>query len=290
MTDFIDIDGSILEGGGQILRISIALSAILGVPVRVSKIRAGRSKPGLASQHLKGIELVGEMCQARVRGASIGSTEIEFTPGPLRGGQYEADTHTAGSVSLLLQAALPCALFGAAPVELQLRGGTNAAMAPQVDFMAQTFRKLLNRFGADFEMTIHKRGYFPKGGGHVSVRVSPVRYLSGVNIMQGGRVIAVQGASFVAGNLPLHLAHGMADGAKEELRPVCTKIDIKCYKEDRSVAPDNCNGIKYFPKGGGHVSVRVSPVRYLSGVNIMQGGRVIAVQGASFVAGNLPLH
>ncbi|KAL0869547.1 hypothetical protein ABMA27_005814 [Loxostege sticticalis] len=243
MTEYLDIDGSVLEGGGQILRISISLSAILGVPVRVTNIRAGRSKPGLAAQHLKGIQLVGDMCQAKMRGVNIGSTEIEFSPGKVRGGDYVADTHTAGSISLLLQVALPCALVADGPVTLQLRGGTNADMAPQVDYMARVFRAQLHAFGADFALRVHRRGYFPKGGGHVSAEVTPVRSLRGACVTQRGDVTAVCGDSFVAGVLPLKLAHEMAEGAKSELKSVFNNVNINCYKEDRTMAPDNCSGI-----------------------------------------------
>ncbi|CAG9795481.1 unnamed protein product [Diatraea saccharalis] len=243
MTEYMDIDGSVLEGGGQILRISISLSAILGVPVRVFNIRAGRSKPGLAAQHLKGIQLVADMCRAKLKGANIGSTEIHFAPGKIRGGHYIADTHTAGAISLLLQVALPCALLADGPVTLDLKGGTNADMAPQIDYMPIVFRPLLKRFNADFHLNIRRRGYFPKGGGHVTVEVSPVRGFRDVSLLERGDVTAVRGSSFVAGVLPLKMAQEMADGAKEELKHVHSNVDIRCYKEDRSIAPDNCNGI-----------------------------------------------
>ncbi|CAH2089887.1 unnamed protein product [Euphydryas editha] len=158
MSQILDIDGSVLEGGGQILRISISLSAILGIPVRVYNIRADRVKPGLAEQHLKGLQLVATMCQAKIKGANIGSTEIEFVPGKLRGGHYLADTQTAGSITLLHQVALPCALFADSAVTLDLKGGTNTDLAPQIDYTERVFRNLLNRFGADFNMNILRRG------------------------------------------------------------------------------------------------------------------------------------
>ncbi|KAI8419736.1 hypothetical protein MSG28_008418 [Choristoneura fumiferana] len=242
MADFTDIDGSLLEGGGQILRISISLSAILGIPVRISKIRAGRSKPGLAAQHCKGIHLVGEMCQAKIKGAEIGSTEVEFAPKKIRGGHYLADPHTAGSISLLLQVALPCALMADGPVTLDLRGGTNAEMAPQIDYMDKVFRHALKKFGGDFNMTIHRRGYFPKGGGQVTVDVEPVKKLSGVTLTDPGSIVRIQGSSFVAGVLPINMAHKMAEGAKRALSAV-GEAAITCYKEDSSKAIGNCNGM-----------------------------------------------
>ncbi|KAJ2948238.1 hypothetical protein O0L34_g7466 [Tuta absoluta] len=243
MSEVMEIDGSVLEGGGQILRISISLSAILGIPVRVVNIRAGRSKPGLSGQHLKGIELVGEMCQARIKGASIGSTEVEFIPGKLRSGQYMADTKTAGSISLLLQVALPCALLAPGPVSLELRGGTNADMAPQIDYMGEVFRYMLNKFGGDFSLDVHKRGYFPRGGGRVTVGVEPVQWFRGAQLTERGDVTHVRGWSFVAGGLPVKLAYQMADGAKQEISKVCRNVNIECYKEDRNMATDNCSGI-----------------------------------------------
>ncbi|CAG5055784.1 unnamed protein product [Parnassius apollo] len=242
MAQCLDIDGSILEGGGQILRISISLSAILGIPVRVMNIRAKRSKPGLAAQHLKGIQLVADMCQAKLKGASIGSTEIEFTPGKIRGGHYVADTQTAGSISLLLQVALPCALMADGPVTLDLKGGTNADMAPQIDYMDKVLRPVLQKFNANFSLKIHRRGYFPRGGGHVTVDVTPVRQLQSALIMERGDLLSVKGLSFVAGTLPIKLAYQMADGARQELGQF-PNVNINCYKEDRHMAPDNCSGI-----------------------------------------------
>ncbi|XP_060805774.1 RNA 3'-terminal phosphate cyclase isoform X2 [Amyelois transitella] len=243
MVEIIDVDGSVLEGGGQILRIAVSLSAILRQPVRVSNIRAGRKKPGLAAQHLSGIQLVGEMCKAKLKGVSIGSTQIEIWPGKILGGHYMADTKTAGSTSLLLQVALPVALMADGPVTLDLKGGTNADMAPQIDYTDLVFKPLLHKFGGDLFITVHRRGYFPRGGGHVTIQINPVKQLRSVNLTEAGSLVNVRGSCFVAGTLPVKIAYQMCDGAKKHLCDECSELDIRCYKEPSGIAPDNCSGI-----------------------------------------------
>lgn len=241
--NLIEIDGSILEGGGQILRVALTLSCIKRTPVRIFNIRSGRSKPGLMEQHLKGVELVRDLSNAKVCGAEIGSTEITFHPGNIVGGSFNAFVKTAGSVSLLLQVALPCALYASSGVSLRLRGGTNAEMAPQVDYMTEVFRPVLEKFGGTFDFELIRRGYFPKGGGEVEVHIRPVKELIGAHITQPGSVSSITGWSFVAGTLPPHLANKIAAGAKHFLAKKCQKVDIESYKEDPTRAPDNAAGI-----------------------------------------------
>jgi RNA 3'-terminal phosphate cyclase (ATP) len=130
--NFTQIDGSYLEGGGQILRISTALAVLLKKPIRIINIRAGRKDAGLKPQHLTGIELLKDLSKATLKGGALKSTEISFKPNTLQAGRYVADTKTAGSVGLLIQSALPCILFAKGPCELVLKGGTNAANAPQI--------------------------------------------------------------------------------------------------------------------------------------------------------------
>ncbi|XP_055320835.1 RNA 3'-terminal phosphate cyclase isoform X2 [Sitodiplosis mosellana] len=239
------IDGSVMEGGGQILRMTIALSALLRKPVKITKIRAGRKKTGLAAQHLNGIDLAGDICRASVKGLSIGSTEVEFCPNQLKSGEYTADTKTAGSVALLLQVSLPLILFGDSPSTLHLKGGTNAEMAPQIDFITEIFRPNLERFGATFDFTLERRGYFPKGGGYCIINARPIKHLNPIDLTNFGDVAKIFGWSFVAGTLPIHLADEMMNGAKNELNRAYQNraIDIEPYKESKEVARDNASGI-----------------------------------------------
>src|SRR5262245_61163364 len=131
----IEVDGSLGEGGGQILRTSIALASVLGKEVRISKIRAGRSSPGIKAQHLAGVMAAAEICRGKVRGAEVGSSYIEYTPGKPSGGRFSFDVGTAGSVTLVLQTLMPILAFADGPVELRLTGGTDVRWSPPIDYL-----------------------------------------------------------------------------------------------------------------------------------------------------------
>lgn len=191
---------------------------------------------------MTGVELVRDICSAKVKGANIGSTEIEFWPGAIKGGEYRAQVKTAGSISLLLQIALPCTVFADNPTTLILQGGTNAEMAPQIDYTTEVFRPVMEKFGATFDFELFRRGYFPKGGGKVEIKVNPVDQLKSINLTNRGIVTKIHGWSFVAGTLPERLSHQMADAAVNSLRGF-PNVNIERYKEDRNIAPDNCSGI-----------------------------------------------
>lgn len=244
------------------MRVAITLSTLLRIPIRIIQIRGGRSKPGLMEQHLKGnytlsyinfsyviyssiilgIELVRDICSAKTKGVSIGSTEIEFWPRDIKGGSYKAAVKTAGSISLLLQVALPCILFADSPTKLILQGGTNAEMAPQIDYTTEVFRPIMEKFGATFDLDLLRRGYFPRGGGEVIVNVNSIQKLNPINMTERGNILKIYGWSFVAGSLPERLSHQMTDAATNILRKYGT-VNIESYKEDRNIAPDSCSGI-----------------------------------------------
>ncbi|KAL5021641.1 hypothetical protein ScPMuIL_000796 [Solemya velum] len=241
----LEIDGGVLEGGGQVLRNSAALSCLMQRPIHVRNIRAGRSSPGLRPQHLTGLLLIRDLCRAQLEGAGVGSQEISLTPSSVQAGSYTADTKTAGSICLLMQAALPCTLIGAGPCTMRLRGGTNAEMAPQVDYTMMVFKPVAERFGMHFDCDIIKRGYFPKGGGEVVVRGYPAKQLTAVNMTDFGEVRRIYGRSFAAGVIPKRVAHIMAESAESVIRQdyKSVPIEIERVKESEQAAMGSGAGI-----------------------------------------------
>ncbi|XP_075901378.1 RNA 3'-terminal phosphate cyclase [Nelusetta ayraudi] len=240
----VEIDGSVMEGGGQILRVSAALSCITGTSLKISKIRAGRSSPGLRPQHLSGLQLVSDLSSGSLQGASIGSTDVSLNPGKIRGGSHTADTQTAGSVCLLLQVALPCALFADSSSQLILRGGTNAEMAPQIDYTVKVFKPMVEKFGVHFDCDIRMRGYYPKGGGEVVATVSPVKELQAVTMTDRGTITKIYGRAFVAGVLPFKLAKDMSTAAVRTIRKEIKELYINIQPlQEKDKACGNGNGI-----------------------------------------------
>lgn len=169
----VSIDGSVGEGGGQVLRASVALAAIMETPVKVTNIRAGRETPGLKAQHLAAVKAVGELCGAQLEGAEVGSTELRFRPEHLRGGAYAFDVGTAGSIALVLQAFLPPAVSCGERVEATVKGGTDVTNAPTITYLERVVLPVLRHLGANVELEVLRRGFFPEGGGSVRVTVEP---------------------------------------------------------------------------------------------------------------------
>ncbi|KAJ3728887.1 RTC domain-containing 1 [Lentinula raphanica] len=219
----ISINGSVMEGGGQILRNSVALSSLLGKPISIHNIRNGRKPPGLKNQHRTGLELAAEIASAHLTGAKNGSTKIAFTPGTLKiPGDFIADSVTAGSVTLLLQIALPLLLFTSQPSatssRLTLKGGTNATQAPQIDYTENIFLPFVRQFfGIRAKLQLNRRGYYPKGGGEVLVSVAPLTQpLKSFSLLERGNVRCIKGIAHFA-KLPAHIGPSMVQGATKVL-------------------------------------------------------------------------
>jgi RNA 3'-terminal phosphate cyclase (ATP) len=183
MTDWITIDGSTGEGGGQILRTSVALSLVTGRPFRIENIRAGRKKPGLLRQHLTAVQAAAAVSQGRVSGAELGSRSLSFEPSEVRGGDYRLAVGTAGSATLVFQTVLPALLFAKDRSRLTLEGGTHNPKAPPFDFLARTLIPVLRTMGAAVSVTLEAHGFYPAGGGRFTAEVEPCEGLGGIVLM-----------------------------------------------------------------------------------------------------------
>ncbi len=169
----IEIDGSHGEGGGQIIRTALTLSAITGTAVAITDIRAKRPNPGLQPQHLMSCKAVRSICRGTLRGAEIGSARLEFEPGPIVGGRYEFDIGTAGSVTLVAQTLIPILLKASKESELVIKGGTHVMKSPGYDYFERVFVPAAGRFGAQIGCSMRRAGFYPKGGGEIAVSVKP---------------------------------------------------------------------------------------------------------------------
>ncbi len=231
----IEIDGSYGEGGGQILRTSVSLSALTLKPVRVANIRANRPQPGLKKQHLGGVELTARLVNAKVDGLRIGSTEVIFQPQERYGGEFTLDVGTAGSISLLLQAALLPATLAPNPITFKLRGGTDVNWSPPIDYLREVFARVLSKLGPSIEIQQIRRGHYPRGGGEVLCRVIPVQHLNSIKSVDFGEVREISGISHCV-RLPEHVATRQASLAIEVLHD---KLGIKAAIHTESYPKSN---------------------------------------------------
>ncbi|TET08725.1 MAG: RNA 3'-terminal phosphate cyclase [Candidatus Thorarchaeota archaeon] len=210
----IEIDGSYGEGGGQILRTAVSLSALTMKPIRITNIRTGRPKPGLKNQHIAGIKLTGMLVNATIKGLDIGSSTVEFVPHERRFGTFSYDVGTAGSISLVLQAVLPPAVLSSEPVVFNLRGGTDVKWSPPIDYLINVFTHTIAQMGPTIKITQKKRGHYPRGGGIVSCEVVPANEIKPLDQVEFGRLMKVSGISHCV-RLPGHIAERQASSAED---------------------------------------------------------------------------
>lgn len=235
--EILSIDGSLGEGGGQILRSALALSLCLQKPFRLTSLRAARKKPGLRQQHLTAVLAAAEISSARVEGAALGSQALTFIPQAIKAGHYHFDIGTAGSTTLLLQTVLPPLLTADGPSQLIVQGGTHNPQAPPFDFLQQAFFPLLRRMGAQFSAELERPGFYPAGGGLLRVQIEPVEHLKPLRVTERGEILEIRAVAAVS-QLPLSIA-------QRELRAIGAEL---------ALPPDHLQAIEFkSARGPGNV-------------------------------------
>ncbi|MEM0021359.1 MAG: RNA 3'-terminal phosphate cyclase [Fervidicoccaceae archaeon] len=234
MESAVLIDGSYGEGGGQIVRTSIALSAVSGRPVKIFNIRARRKNPGLQHQHLSAIRAIAMISEGRISGATLGSTEVFFVPGKLRSGNFRIDVGTAGSVTLIAQALLPILPFLPGRTKIEIIGGTDVPWSPTSDYFSTVVVGISEAIGLKFSFEIVKRGYYPKGGGRVIIEIDePPGEIRPFKLIERGELKEIIILS-TAHNLPRHVAERQANSAAEMLQSAMREVKLRRVIEDDS--------------------------------------------------------
>jgi len=234
--DFIKIDGGFGEGGGQILRTSIALSAITKKPVEVSNIRAKRDNPGLRPQHLTAIKAVASLCEANVENLNVGSSMIRFSPKEMQGGSMKMDVGTAGSITMILQAIIPAVSLANKGADVELIGGTDNRWSPTFDYLRYVVRPAYKILGINFDVNVLKRGYYPAGGGIVKASIEPCSKLNALDMVSAPTVEPKMIS--VCSSLPKHVAERQIASALSRLQ----KENVKCNSYSASLEQSHSPG------------------------------------------------
>ncbi|MBA3845301.1 MAG: RNA 3'-terminal phosphate cyclase [Planctomycetes bacterium] len=213
----LTIDGSLGEGGGQILRTSLALSAITGTPITIEKIRAKRPKPGLQRQHLMAVRAAARVCGAELSGDELNSRAITFRPQPAMAGEYHVPIGSAGSCSLVLQTVLPVLMTADKTSRVVIEGGTHNPLAPPFEFLRDAFLPQVARIGAEVTLTLDRHGFYPAGGGRLIAQIEPLTKREPFSLLERGKSQR-RGARCQVANLPITIAEREAVTVKHKLK------------------------------------------------------------------------
>jgi RNA 3'-terminal phosphate cyclase (ATP) len=249
MAEALRIDGSYGEGGGQILRTSLSLSIALGRPVEVYNIRAKRESPGLKPQHLATLRCLAELGEAEVEGAQLGSSRVLFRPRGIRTGSLEVDIGTAGSITLLLQAAVPAVSLAGGSLLLRVRGGTEVRWSPTIDYFSRLACRAFEQIGVKASIRVLRRGYYPRGGGLVEAEIGPAAVASVEWVEAGEARVDIVSA---CGALPRHVCERQAEACRRLLEAHGLSVGevrleaVEALSPGSSVTALQCDGLSTF--------------------------------------------
>jgi RNA 3'-phosphate cyclase len=242
----LEIDGSFGEGGGQILRTSLALSILTDTPVHIYNIRKNRPREGLATQHMKTISTIEALSGSVVQGNSLGSNEIKFIPKNEFKRRANINIGTAGSITLLLQSLMIFLPFLENKTTLSVSGGTNVSWSPQVDYLREVTIPTLERMGYKITITNVLRGYYPEGGGHIEIEVNPIKKLKPIEIDKFEKSSKIEGISYST-NLPENVTERQKKSARGVIFKEGVTPNIKIQTEKDS-SPRIGSGIFLYSK------------------------------------------
>jgi RNA 3'-terminal phosphate cyclase (ATP) len=224
------IDGSEGEGGGQILRTAVSLSAITGTPVEVVNIRAKRPNPGLRPQHMVGIKVISDLFNANAENLQVGADWVRFSPSDrFEGGSVKVDVGTAGSIPMILMAVVPAVSLSNNGLEIEITGGTDVRASPTIDYVRHVVADAYRSIGIKFSCDVIRRGYYPKGGGVVRTVIEPCKEPGTMELLST-REVASRITS-VCGQLPRHVAERQISSALIALE----KKGIRCSNYSASI-------------------------------------------------------
>jgi RNA 3'-terminal phosphate cyclase (ATP) len=227
-----EIDGSQKSGSGTILRLAVALAAATGEPLHIFNIRQNRPQRGLKPQHLEAVLTAAKLCNAEVKGATLGSKELWFKPQEVKSGNIEAEIGTAGSIPMLLMAALPICIFAKDTVCLHVaKGGTDVSHSPTINYLQNVFLPALKQMGFEVAITVHKYGYYPKGMGEVTMTVKPPHALQPIRLNNFGKLKSVKGISVCTFLADRQVAERQAKAAHRYLSEKGYAADIRVVND-----------------------------------------------------------
>ncbi len=232
----LEIDGSFGEGGGQLLRTALYFSIALKKAIHVSKIRAGRQIPGLRQQHSATLHILREISNGMLEGGEVGSTELRFVPGRMHDSSIRVDLGTAASITLVLQALVPAVALSGSSLNASFVGGTDVPWSPTSDYLTRVERPAFATVGIDFEYTVGRRGYYPRGGGTGDAVISPCAEVKALLLPERKQAQHVSLASR-CGGLPRHVAERQASAASSLLKQKGVEVESSTVSAEESTSP-----------------------------------------------------